>query len=201
MKSNQRSVSNLKIVKGRPALVSGSPDQNTSAPNDAQPASNELTSQVFREAMSCVPAAVHVVTTDGVAGRCGATVSAFCSVSDDPPSVLICLNRSTRMHSTVLQNRVFCVNTLCDGHENVSDVFAGRGDMAMEDRFSQLAWTPLATTCPALDEASLNIDCEIFSLTEMGTHSVIIGKVLDIRMREPGDSLLYFKRGYTSVST
>jgi len=160
----------------------------------------DLTAQTFREAMSRVATAVHVVTTDGPGGRVGATVSAFCSVSDEPPSILVCINRASRLHASLLKNRVFCVNTLSEGHEDVSDAFAGRGQLDMEDRFARTTWTALATGCPGLDDARLSVDCEVFSVSEVGTHSVIIGSVRDVRMREPGRSLIYIQRGYQSLS-
>ncbi len=149
--------------------------------------------------MSRIATAVHVLTTDGPAGRLGATVSAFCSVSDEPASVLVCVNRSSRVHDAIVQNRVFCINTLDEGHENISDAFAGRGNLEMDERFAGTKWTPLATGCPSLDEALLSVDCEVHTITEMGTHSVIIGTVADIRMNEPGNSLLYVRRGYQSL--
>ncbi|WP_422038196.1 flavin reductase [Roseibium sp.] len=160
-----------------------------------------LDTQSFREAMSRIAAAVHVVTTDGPAGQQGATVSAACSVSDDPPSILICLNRQTRVHSAVLQNRCFCLNTLSDDHEGISDSFAGRDNLEMPDRFAKADWTRLATGCPALDSARLSVDCEIYSVSEMGTHSIIVGTVVDLRMTDPGKSLIYVRRGYKSLDT
>ncbi|WP_417689918.1 flavin reductase [Roseibium sp.] len=159
----------------------------------------ELDQAAFREAMSRIATAVHVLTTDGSGGRMGATVSAVCSVTDEPPTVLVCVNRSSRVHAAILENRVFCINTLDDDHRDTSDAFAGRGNMAMDDRFARTAWTPLATGSPALDEARLSIDCEVHNITEVGTHSVIIGTVADIRMNEPGNSLLYVRRGYQSL--
>ncbi|WP_298818565.1 flavin reductase [uncultured Roseibium sp.] len=160
-----------------------------------------LDKQSFREAMSRIAAAVHVVTTDGAGGRMGATVSAACSVSDEPPSILICLNRQTRIHGALLKNRCFCLNTLSDDHEHISDVFAGRDKLEMPDRFARGDWTNLATGCPALDSARLSVDCEVFSVTEMGTHSIIVGTVADLRMTDPGKSLLYVRRGYKSLDT
>ncbi|MCX2722256.1 flavin reductase [Roseibium salinum] len=160
-----------------------------------------LDAQSFREAMSRIAAAVHVVTTDGPAGRMGATVSAACSVSDDPPSILVCLNRLTRIHAAVLTNRSFCLNTLGDDHEEISEAFAGRNKLEMDDRFAKGSWTRLATGCPALDNARLSVDCEVFSVTEMGTHSIIVGTVADLRVSAPGKSLLYVRRGYKSLDT
>ncbi len=155
-----------------------------------------LDSNSFREAMSRIAAAVHIVTTDGPAGRLGATVSAACSVTDDPASVLICLNRQTRIHSGVLKNRTFCLNTLTDDHEAISNAFAGRDGPDMDVRFAKGSWTNLASGCPALDTARLSVDCEVYSVSEVGTHSVIIGTVLDLRMTDPGKSLVYVRRGY-----
>lgn len=160
-----------------------------------------LDTRSFREAMSRIAAAVHVVTTDGPGGRIGATVSAACSVSDEPPSILVCLNRLTRIHTAVLKNRCFCLNTLGDDHEEISEAFAGRNKLEMPDRFAKGKWTVLATGCPALDGARLSVDCEVFSVTEMGTHSIIVGTVVDLRMPAPGKSLLYVRRGYKSLDT
>ncbi|WP_417671753.1 flavin reductase [Roseibium sp.] len=159
----------------------------------------DLDPTVFREAMSRIATAVHVLTTDGAGGRMGATVSAVCSVTDEPPTVLVCVNRTSRVHAAILENRVFCVNTLDDSHKEISDAFAGRGNMPMDERFAQTMWTPLATGAPALDEARLSIDCEVHTVTDVGTHSIIVGTVADIRMNEPGNSLLYVRRDYQSL--
>ncbi|MDN3719731.1 flavin reductase [Roseibium salinum] len=55
----------------------------------------------------------------------------------------------------------------------------------MDDRFAKGSWTRLATGCPALDNARLSVDCEVFSVTEMGTHSIIVGTVADLRVSAP----------------
>ena len=69
---------------------------------------------VFREAMSLLGAAVHVITTAGPGGKAGATATAVCSVSDAPPTLLMCLNRRSQTNPAVVENGVFCINTL--GH-------------------------------------------------------------------------------------
>ncbi|MTI04370.1 flavin reductase [Roseibium denhamense] len=149
--------------------------------------------------MSRIAAAVHVVTTNGSAGRAGATVSAACSVTDEPPSILICLNRKTRIHAALLANKCFCLNTLSDEHEPISNVFAGREELGMDARFQSGRWTELATGCPALDTARLSVDCEVHSVQDVGTHSIIVGTVVDIRMTDQAGSLIYVRRGYKSL--
>ena len=80
----------------------------------------------FREAMSRLGAAVHVITTAGPGGKAGATATAVCSVSDAPPTLLMCLNRRSQTNPVVVENGVFCVNTLGDGGAEIADIFAGR---------------------------------------------------------------------------
>src|SRR6267142_7119695 len=77
----------------------------------------------FREAMSRLGAAVHVITTAGPAGKAGTTATAVCSVSDAPPTLLMCLSRRSQTNPVVLQNGVFCVNTLGDSGAEVADIF------------------------------------------------------------------------------
>src|ERR687892_1707310 len=80
----------------------------------------------FREAMSRLGAAVHVITTAGPGGKTGATATAVCSVSDAPPTLLMCLNRKSQTNPVVVENKVFCVNTLGANEAEVADIFSGR---------------------------------------------------------------------------
>src|SRR3954462_15216029 len=90
----------------------------------------------FREAMAQLGAAVHVVTTAGSAGRTGFTATAVCSVSDQPPTLLVCLNRRSRGTPILRENGVFCVNPLGADAESLADMFAGRSGAINEERFA-----------------------------------------------------------------
>src|SRR2546423_13238591 len=79
----------------------------------------------FREAMSQLGAAVHVVTTAGPAGTAGFTATAVCSVSDRPATLLVCLNRRSQVTPILETNRVLCVNTLRAGTDAGADGVAG----------------------------------------------------------------------------
>src|SRR5207244_7787711 len=76
----------------------------------------------FREAMSRLGAAVHVITTAGPGGKTGATATAVCSVSDAPPTLLMCLNRKSQTNPVVVENGVFCVNALGDSGAEIADI-------------------------------------------------------------------------------
>jgi flavin reductase len=86
--------------------------------------------QEFRDAMARLGAAVNIVTTDGAAGRGGITATAVCSVTDDPPTLLVCLNRTSPRSALFLANGVLCVNTLSAGQQAVSNAFSAPSDKA-----------------------------------------------------------------------
>src|ERR1700757_1026770 len=118
----------------------------------------------FREAMSRMGAAVHVVTTAGPAGKTGATATAVCSVSDAPPTLLMCLNRRSQTNPIVVENGVFCVNTLGHDGAELADIFAGRTGVQGSDRFTAGEWTTLTTGSPVLSTAVVAFDCRIIEV-------------------------------------
>ena len=79
------------------------------------------TQKQFRQAMSHLAAAVNIVTTDGEAGRAGFTASAVCSVTDTPPTLLVCMNKSSRSYINFVENKVLCVNVLSADRAHLSN--------------------------------------------------------------------------------
>ena len=155
--------------------------------------------RMFREAMTRFAAAVHVVTTDGPAGRRGVTVSSVCSVSDDPATLLVCLNLSSADNSWFEQNAAFAVNVLSADDEGVARAFAGEGKLSQAERFSRGEWSTAATGSPLLATALASFDCRLVDAKVIATHKVLIGEVADIRIGEPASSLLYIDRGFRSL--
>ncbi len=94
---------------------------NLTVPANEEDKAAELTGAQFRDAMSRVATSVHVVTTDGAAGRFGMTASAVASVSDMPPTVLVCVNLKAPVNAAIKENDVFCVNALTAHDEAVAD--------------------------------------------------------------------------------
>lgn len=151
----------------------------------------------FREAMSRLSSGVCVITSDGQAGRLGFTASAVCSVSDDPPTLLFCMNRRSEQNAPLKENGVFCVNMLSSGQEEVSALFAGVGGLDTNKRFEMVPWEELATGSPVLSDCVAACDCKISHIHEFGTHSVIFGDILSVRLPSPcSPSLAYFARKY-----
>jgi flavin reductase len=154
---------------------------------------------VFREAMSRLGAAVHVITTAGPGGKAGATATAVCSVSDAPPTLLVCLNRRSQTNPAVVENGVFCVNTLGEGGAEVADVFAGRTGVTGSDRFAAGEWTVLSTASPVLASAVVAFDCRVVEVRSVGSHNVFFGAVESVRLGTTGRALVYHDRAYKPV--
>jgi flavin reductase (DIM6/NTAB) family NADH-FMN oxidoreductase RutF len=155
-----------------------------------------ISKELYRDGMSRLAAAVHIVTTDGPAGATGFTASACCSVTDDPPTLLVCLNRFSQLHSIFQQNGVFCVNTLAGDQRELSELFGHRTGIAMQERFAQPGWEKAASGSPCLSEALASFDCRIAGVREVGTHYVIFGEVQDIRISDSASALVYLNRSY-----
>ncbi|QIO05421.1 pyrimidine utilization flavin reductase protein F [Acinetobacter shaoyimingii] len=153
-----------------------------------------LDAGIFRQGMSNLGAAVHVITTNGEAGKAGFTASAVCSVTDSPPTLLVCLNRSASVFETFNQNKVLCVNTLSSSQQQLSHLFGGRNTMT--ERFAVGQWTTLKTLAPVLQGALVSFDCEVVQSMSVGSHDVLICEVKAIQHNEGLNALMYFNRAY-----
>lgn len=155
--------------------------------------------QSFRDAMSAVAAPVHVITTDGAAGRAGITATAFTALTDEPPMVLVCLNRQSYTASVVNANRKLAVNCLPSSALETAARFAGKDKLSMPERFdAEVAWKRMASGAPVLPEAIAVFDCDVESIAELGTHYLYTCRVL-AASHVDGDALLYQNRGYKST--
>lgn len=156
--------------------------------------------QAYREAMARLGAAVNVITTDGPAGKAGFTASAVTSVTDTPPTLLVCANRKNDSYPAMKENGVLCVNTLTPAQEGLSPLFAGMTEHKLAERFDSHVWSTLVTGAPVLDQAVVVFDCKITQIVEVGTHDVFFCSVEAVRTGEAHEGLIYYGRGYHRVS-
>ncbi|WP_269933861.1 NADH-dependent FMN reductase RutF [Serratia liquefaciens] len=164
---------------------------------DAPLQTSSVTTQDFRDAMARLGSAVNIITTDGPAGRAGFTASAVCSVTDTPPTLLVCLNRSASVHSVFKQNQTLCVNTLAAEHESLSNLFGGKTPMDM--RFSAARWSTLVTGAPILHGALASFDCQISQIVSVGTHDILFCQAVALTRNDHSHGLAYFDRRYHSL--
>ena len=155
---------------------------------------------LFREAMSRVAGAVHIVTTAGAAGLGGITASAVTSITVEPPMMLLCINKTSPSAERMMKNGVFCINTLAASDQPLSDIFAGRTDQHLEERFVTGAWTKLVTGAPVLSTALAAFDCRFVEAKEVTTHLIVIGVVEAVAHVPEGTALLYAHRKYRTLT-
>ncbi len=150
----------------------------------------------YREAMARLASAVHLVTTDGPGGRAGFTATAVCSVSDAPPTLLVCINRGSSAYAAFLANARLSVNCLAAGHEPLADSFGRR---PLVERFRVGTWEAGLGGGPVLTDAVAAFQCRIVRRVPTGTHDVLFCEVDAIGGR--GDTaLVYGFRRYHPVS-
>lgn len=152
----------------------------------------------FRNAMAQLGSAVSVITTDGPAGKFGFTASAVCSVTDQPPTLLVCMNRNSFANAPFKQNGALCVNVLSGAHQALSGIFAN-ASLRSEERFAHDRWQVMASGAPVLSSAVACFDCVIDHCHEVGSHTVFYCQVQAIRISEQPRGLVYFNRRYHTV--
>lgn len=163
---------------------------------NASPNTTPVEPKTYRDAMSHYAGAVQLVTTAGPAGRRALTITASCSVSDNPPTVLICLQKAHADNRLFIENGVFAVNTLAGSHEQLADAFSGRLGMTQDERFELGEWDALATGAPTLMGALAVFDCRVTSVQEHSTHHVVFGEVVGMRSNGSDEALIYLNRRY-----
>lgn len=163
------------------------------------PVSKAIDPAAYRDAMSQFAGAVNIVTTDGPAGRRGVTVSAACSVSDNPATVLVCLMKSHPLNHLFEENGVFALNTLSARHQALAEAFAGKGGLDAAQRFALGQWDTLSTGSPVLAGALATFDCRLIEAKDMSTHRVLFGEVTGLRAASNLEPLIYLRRGYHSL--
>lgn len=150
----------------------------------------------FRNALSRFASGVSVVTTKDAAGTLhGITVSAFCSVSLNPPLVLICIEKATASHSAFKESSAFVVNILDETQQHLSERFAAPA----EDKFGDVEYRDGIEGIPVLDHTLANLECRLKHSFEGGDHSIYVGEVEKTTIND-GQPLIYFAHDYRAVS-
>ena len=152
--------------------------------------------EAFRNAMRHVAATVYAVTTHRGDVRYGILATAVNSLSFDPPSLLVCINRNASLHDPLVEERMFAVNVLGLGNRDVAEHFM---DPGASDRFSVGKWET-SHGVPVLESAQSSFVCRLAHGHEFGTHSVFIGELVAAHHHLDATPLTYFDRAYIDIS-
>lgn len=155
-------------------------------------------SEIFRAAMAQLGSAVCILSTDGPSGRYGITASAVTGVSDNPPSLIVCVNRSSGANAVMKENGRLCVNVLSCDQEAISSAFSDKS-VSPDERFAAGDWQTSPLGNPKLAETAASFDCEIDKAVEYGTHTVFFCQAREINLSETHNCLIYHGRAYHKI--
>jgi cob(II)yrinic acid a,c-diamide reductase len=152
--------------------------------------------QKYRDLMRHQAGAVTLIATGKKGSRTGMPATAVCSLTDTPPTLLICINESASSHDVIAETGSFSVNLLSPHHADLVGIFMGKTGLAGEDRFDDALWHTLKTGAPILRDALSTFDCEVVDTKRVSTHTIYIGEVRDGQAEEEADPLVYFRGGF-----
>jgi len=155
-----------------------------------------LDPQAFKDLMRHQAGAVTLIATGKKGNRTGLIATAVCSLTDSPPSLLICVNESASAHDLIAETKSFSVNLLCPSHKELVRVFTGQTGLAGEARFDDTLWQTLKTGAPVLKDALCTFDCDVSDIKKVSTHTIYIGEVRAGQSRDEEDPLVYFRGGF-----
>ncbi len=156
--------------------------------------------EAFLEIMTAFPTGVGVVTTvDGDGNPWGLTSNAISSVSADPPTLLVCVARTSRSLPALLARKGFLVNFMAEDAADTCRLFASKA--SSEEKFAVTPWEPSEAGHPRLTESSIAFaDCETVSEIEAETHLILVGRVIDGAVTSERLPVAYFRREFLTWS-
>ena len=159
----------------------------------------EVTAGDFRNAMRQLSGGVSVITAGKGKDISGMTVTSVSSLSVDPPSLIVSLNRESSSWPLVKRYGFFGVNILTSDQVDIAERFTGKGGLKGADRFAGAQWTTRASGVPLLADALAAIDCEVEDVVERHSHAIVIGRVLDVAVSARTAALAYWQGRYVAI--
>ena len=169
-----------------PTLVRATPD-------------HDVTAADFRDAMRHLVGGVSVITVGRGQDISGMTVSSVSSLSIEPPSLIVSINRTSSSWPLLVRDGVFGVNILNADQLDIAERFTGKDGARGRDRFRGAVWTTARTGVPLLVDALVAADCEIEEIIERHSHGIVIGRVRDLIVSSRTAALAYWQGQYVSI--
>ena len=153
----------------------------------------------FRRLMRNVPGQVSIVAAGVPGHRRGLTASAACSLTDVPPTVIVCVNRTAAAHDLIIDTGAFSINTLAANQEAIAHAFSGMAGLYGEQRFSTGEWSVGSTGVPVLASAVCRLECRLTEYREASSHTIFIGHVVAGSASADATPLLYLRGNYVGL--
>jgi flavin reductase (DIM6/NTAB) family NADH-FMN oxidoreductase RutF len=159
----------------------------------------DVSSADFRGAMRQLTGGVSVITVGRAQDITGMTVTSVASLSVDPPTLIVSINRESSSWPLLGRYGCFGVNILTADQVDVAERFAGKGGLKGADRFTGARWTTRVSGVPLLAGALAAIDCEVEEIVERHSHAIVIGRVLDLQLSPRTAALAYWQGQYVAI--
>ncbi len=153
----------------------------------------------FRNAMRNLASGVNVVTVGSGSDASGFTATSVVSLSVDPPTILVSLNRSSTNWPLVRRSGHFAVNMLSSSHLEIAETFAGRRGLEGRDRYVDARWQHGPGHAAHLSDALSVIDCVLEEAVERYSHAILIGRVVGAVFNTVKRPLVYWQGGYNEL--
>lgn len=154
---------------------------------------------VFRGLMRNVPGQVSIVAAAVAGRRKGLTASAVCSLTDLPPTVIVCVNQAAGAHDLIIESGFFSINALAADQDEIARVFSGMTGARGDERFRTGSWSTGITGSPVLASAVCRLECRLSEYRAASSHTVFFGQVLAGSASTEANPLLYLRGSYMSV--
>ena len=153
----------------------------------------------FRGAMRHLVGAVSVITAGRGNDITGMTVTSVSSLSIDPPTLIVSINRESSTWPVLKRYGVFGVNVLTSDQIDIAERFSGQNGLKGRERFVGGEWVARGPSAPLLVGASAAIDCEVEDVIERHSHAIVIGRVRDLTLSKQESSLAYWHGRYVAI--
>lgn len=154
--------------------------------------------ELFKVGMQQLASTVTVITSAYEGARSGMTATAVCSLSPDPASLIISVNRSNRTFGFIMDSRKFAVNLLSVEQENIANAFAS--SKHLEDQFRSGAWSVSECGAPVLTDALAVFVCDVDQWMNTKTHTVFCGNISECNVSPDRSPLLFGKKQYQALT-
>jgi flavin reductase (DIM6/NTAB) family NADH-FMN oxidoreductase RutF len=159
----------------------------------------EVSADDFRGAMRRLAGGVSVITVGRGNDITGMTVTSVSSLSVDPPTLVVSINRESSSWPLLKRHGCFGVNILTADQLDIAERFSGKDGLKGAARFAGAQWITLASGVPLLAGALSAIDCEVEEIVERHSHAIVIGRVLDMRFASRNSALAYWQGQYVAI--
>jgi len=153
----------------------------------------------FRGAMRHLAGGVSVITAGRARDITGMTVTSVSSLSVDPPTLIVSINRESSSWPLIKRHGFFGVNILTADQLDIAERFTGKGGLKGADRFAGADWITRASGVPLLVGALAAVDCEVEDIVERHSHAIVVGRVLDLQVSTRTAALAYWQGQYVAI--